>query len=170
MSLIKINAQGAQQDIAVYEYQVALDDAGAWLSGEFVEKSSQGEPLYIAPLAHLPQAQAQNTAAVPLLSADATIDEIEQLSSGEAQTLAFLVSDFRDGRTFSLVRHARHQGFGGEIVIIGDFALDQANYFVKSGVDAFIVPTDQVATLTNTLQDLASAYHGDVVSALPLFR
>ena len=42
-----------------------------------------------------------------------------------------------DGRIFSLIRHTRHQGFQGEIIVGGEFALDQANYFVKSGATAF---------------------------------
>ena len=53
-----------------------------------------------------------------------------------------------DGRIFSLIRHTRHQGFQGEIIVGGEFALDQANYFVKSGATAFLVDETNVETLT----------------------
>ncbi|MFB6349717.1 DUF934 domain-containing protein [Moraxella sp. ZJ142] len=102
------------------------------------------------------------------LTADSTPDDIETAIKADAPLL-FSVANFMDGRVFSLVRHARHKGFGGEIIIAGDFALDQANYFVKSGVDAFLVDAEQVPTLTKTLQDLATGYDGESVSRLPLF-
>ena len=71
---------------------------------------------------------------------------------------------------FSLIRHTRHQGFQGEIIVGGEFALDQANYFVKSGATAFLVDETNVETLTKkTLQDLATGYDGKAVSHLPLF-
>ena len=66
-------------------------------------------------------------------------------------------------------RHARHKGYTGEIIVAGEFALDQANYFVKSGADAFVVADDQVATLSKTLTDLATGHNGESVNRLPLF-
>lgn len=102
------------------------------------------------------------------LTADNTLEDITA-AIGEQSVLVFHVSNFADGRVFSLIRHARHQGFTGEIVVAGDFALDQANYFVKSGATAFLVTQDKVATLCKTLQDLATGYDGESVSRLPLF-
>lgn len=102
------------------------------------------------------------------LTADATPDDIEA-AIADQERLVFVVANFMDGRVFSLIRHARHQGFQGEIIVGGEFALDQANYFVKSGATAFLVDETNVETLTKTLQDLATGYDGKAVSHLPLF-
>ncbi|USZ15053.1 DUF934 domain-containing protein [Moraxella sp. FZLJ2107] len=106
---------------------------------------------------------------VAALSADTTPDEIESAVQAAPASLLFNLADFKDGRVFSLIRHARHKGFAGEIIVAGDFALDQANYFVKSGATAFLVEEAKLATLTKTLQDLATGYDGETISRLPLF-
>ncbi len=103
------------------------------------------------------------------LTADTTPDEIESAVADTPSSLLFNLADFKDGRVFSLIRHARHKGFAGEITVTGEFALDQANYFVKSGATAFVVADEQVATLTKTLSDLATGYNGESVNRLPLF-
>lgn len=103
------------------------------------------------------------------LTADATPDDIEA-AIADQERLVFVVANFMDGRVFSLIRHARHHGFQGEIIVGGEFALDQANYFVKSGATAFLVNEANVETLTKTLQDLATGYDGESVNRLPLFR
>lgn len=103
------------------------------------------------------------------LNADTTPDEIEAIVAALPKSLLFYLADFKDGRVFSLIRHARHKGYIGEIIVAGEFALDQANYFVKSGADAFVVADDQVATLSKTLTDLATGYNGESVNRLPLF-
>lgn len=103
------------------------------------------------------------------LTADTTPDEIESAVADAPNSLLFNLADFKDGRVFSLIRHARHKGYTGEIIVAGEFALDQANYFVKSGADAFVVADEQVATLNKTLTDLATGYNGESVNRLPLF-
>ncbi len=103
------------------------------------------------------------------LSADSSVDDIETIVKAAPASILFNLSVFTDGRVFSLIRHARYLGYTGEIIVTGGFALDQANYFIKSGASAFIVPTEQAATLKKTLTDLASAYDGSSVSRLPLF-
>lgn len=103
------------------------------------------------------------------LTADTTPDEIEAIVAAAPKSLLFYLADFKDGRVFSLIRHARHKGYTGEIIVAGEFALDQANYFVKSGADAFVVADDQVTTLNKTLTDLATGYNGESVNRLPLF-
>ncbi|WP_294035411.1 DUF934 domain-containing protein [uncultured Moraxella sp.] len=103
------------------------------------------------------------------LTADTTPDEIDSAVADTPSSLLFNLADFKDGRVFSLIRHARHKGYTGEIIIAGEFALDQANYFVKSGATAFVVADEKVATLTKTLSDLATGYNGESVNRLPLF-
>ena len=44
------------------------------------------------------------------LSADTTPDEIEAIVAAEPKSLLFYLADFKDGRVFSLIRHARHKG------------------------------------------------------------
>ena len=102
------------------------------------------------------------------LTADTTPNDIESAIAHQ-NCLIFLVANFMDGRIFSLIRHTRHLGFQGEIIVGGEFALDQANYFVKSGATAFLVDETNVETLIKTLQDLATGYDGKAVSHLPLF-
>lgn len=107
-----------------------------------------------------------------LLTADNTPDDIDVLKPYFAtlQAVYFYVADFKDGRVFSLVKHLRNQGFDADIYIAGEFGLDQANYFVKSGASGFIVNDDKIDTLKHTLKDLKSAHFGQSVSALPMFR
>ncbi|MDO4441190.1 MAG: DUF934 domain-containing protein [Moraxella sp.] len=106
-----------------------------------------------------------------LLTADNTIDEIKDVLD-EALINLFVVhvSDFKDGRVFSLVRQLRQLSEQAEIVIAGEFGLDQAAYFHKSGANAFAVAPERVDTLKNTLDDLKTAHAGTSASALPMFR
>lgn len=167
MNLLKLNTQGTSSDVELFYYQqVGLE--GESQAG-FEQKSVGGQALYLAELPVWTQARAEQASVLPVLTADSSLKDLDLALQIGSDALCFFVADFRDGRSFSLIKHLRHLGFGGEIWVMGDFALDQANYFVKSGVDAFLIPKDQELILQKTLKDLASAYDGNLVAALPLF-
>lgn len=106
-----------------------------------------------------------------LVTADNTIKEIESVLD-EALINLFVVhvADFKDGRVFSLVRQLRQLREHAEIIIAGEFGLDQASYFYKSGANAFAVRPELVTTLKTTLHDLKTAHAGTTADALPMFR
>lgn len=161
--MIQVNKNGESQTLNLFIYQAKSDNESKINLGEFVQLSQGEKPLYLADVV------LKIGDAYPILNADSTTNQIADTLKNKPEVLVFDVRDFRDGRVFSLVRHARHLGFDGEIYVQGSFALDQANYFVKSGVDAFLVEENCVPTLQKTLQDLASAYDGCLIGRLPLF-
>lgn len=108
-----------------------------------------------------------------VFGADSTPSDIDRWlkERGEnLQAVLFNVADFKDGRIFSLIKHLRHQGYQSDIYVGGDFALDQANYFIKSGITGFIVADDKLTTLKQTLSDLQTGHLGSSANALPMFR
>lgn len=106
-----------------------------------------------------------------LLTADNAIDEVKEvLEEALVNLFVVYVSDFKDGRVFSLVRQLRQLSEQAEIVIAGEFGLDQAAYFYKSGANAFAVASERISTLKNTLNDLKTAHAGISAGALPMFR
>lgn len=110
-----------------------------------------------------------------LLTADTTADELDLLIKNhllEIKSVYFYVADFKDGRVFSLIKYLRNQGYDKQnaIYVCGEFGLDQANYFVKSGANGFVVSDDKVATLKHTLTDLQTGHFGQSANSLPMFR
>ncbi|AKG19781.1 hypothetical protein AAX09_05495 [Moraxella bovoculi] len=106
-----------------------------------------------------------------LVTADNTIKEIESvLDEALINLFVVYVADFKDGRVFSLVRQLRQLREHAEIIIAGEFGLDQASYFYKSGANAFAVRPELVTTLKTTLHDLKTAHAGTASDALPMFR
>ncbi|UNU74209.1 DUF934 domain-containing protein [Moraxella nasovis] len=105
------------------------------------------------------------------LTADTTFEKLQDLIiNGDNTPLIFYIKQFTDGRVFSLIRHCRQKGYQGQIIIIGQFAADQAGYFVKSGASGFVVADGQADTLTLTLKDLQTAHVGLSANQLPMFR
>ena len=105
-----------------------------------------------------------------LLTADNTPDEIDELVKKSVEKSVFFVKDFKDGRTFSLIRYFRNKGFTGEIYLLGNYGLDQANYYLKSGATGFIVKDEQLETIVKTLNDLKSGHFGQSAKTLPMFQ
>ncbi|WFF39383.1 DUF934 domain-containing protein [Moraxella nasibovis] len=106
-----------------------------------------------------------------LLTADSTVSEVQAvLDQALVNLFVIYVADFKDGRVFSLVRQLRKISEQAEIIIAGEFGVDQAAYFYKSGANGFAVSSDKVVTLKSTLDDLKTAHAGTSAGALPMFR
>ncbi|OOR90694.1 hypothetical protein B0181_04550 [Moraxella caviae] len=106
-----------------------------------------------------------------LLTADSTIEDVENITDQALVNLFVIhVANFVDGRVFSLVRQIRALRAHAEILIAGEFGLDQAAYFYKSGANGFIVHEPKIDTLKHTLADLKTAHQGTSAAALPMFR
>lgn len=106
-----------------------------------------------------------------ILMADNSLDELDNfLLSKEIDRAVFFVKDFKDGRTFSLIRYLRNKGFDKEIYVLGNYGLDQANYYIKSGATGFFIKEEQLETLLKTLEDLKSGHFGNSVNQLPIFQ
>lgn len=106
-----------------------------------------------------------------VFTADNSLDDIENfvhhLTGCDA---VFFVEDFKDGRTFSLIRHLKKLNFKGEIYLVGHYGLDQAVYYDRSGATGFFVQPEQLETILKTLNDLKTAHQGTSVNSLPMFR
>lgn len=106
-----------------------------------------------------------------ILTADNSPNDIEKLVNDFGfYDIVFFVQDFKDGRTFSLIRHLRNLSFFGSIYLLGNYGLDQANYYLKSGATGFFVKDEQLDTLLKTLDDLKSGHFGQSAKALPMFQ
>ncbi|MDO5650508.1 MAG: DUF934 domain-containing protein [Moraxella sp.] len=108
----------------------------------------------------------QKTTVYLLLTAD---DIGRHLELSHLNGIVIYITDFKDGRVFSLVRHIR-QVSDVNIIIAGEFGIDQAAYFYKSGANGFIIDDNQIETIKNTLNDLKTAHFGQSASSLPMFR
>lgn len=171
MSLIKVSIDNQQEPAQVFLLDVPAQDA------ESTQEAERPEASWVSVV----QAAQDGLTVVPLaqfvgehglwLTADDGIEELGvALGQHTPSVIVVYVADFKDGRVFSLVRQSRHLGFDGEILVIGEFGLDQASYFKNSGVTGFLVHQERLDTLTKTLNDLASAHKGISAGALPLFR
>lgn len=58
----------------------------------------------------------------------------------------------------------------GNIYVAGSFGLDQANYFIKSGANGFMISNDKIQILKKTICDLQTGHLGDSAGELPIFR
>lgn len=106
-----------------------------------------------------------------LFTADNSLDELEVfVNTHQGYDVVFFVADFKDGRTFSLVRHLKNMGFNGRIFVLGNYGLDQAGYYHKSGATGFFVQDGQLDTITKTLNDLKTGHFGNSVNKLPMFQ
>ncbi|MDO4896465.1 MAG: DUF934 domain-containing protein [Moraxella sp.] len=108
-----------------------------------------------------------------LITADTTIDELNQYFpkyNDHINLLVIYVEDFKDGRTFSLIRCLRNLNYQKDIIIAGNYGLDQAGYYHKSGATGFLVQDKQLDTLLTTLNDLKSGHLGKSVNGLPMFQ
>lgn len=78
---------------------------------------------------------------------------------------------FADGRSFSQAKYLRLQGYTGEIRVAGAYGRDQIAYLLRSGVDSFSISDDELSDdITTAFLALPSAYSGNDVNALPLFK
>lgn len=85
--------------------------------------------------------------------------------------IVFHMPLFVDGRSFSLAKHLRLQGYQGEIRMAGDFGRDQIAYLLRSGVDSFIITNEQLSDdIQSAFVALPTAYSGSDASQLPMFR
>ncbi|MDO4450774.1 MAG: DUF934 domain-containing protein [Moraxella sp.] len=106
-----------------------------------------------------------------ILTADNSSNDIEKLVNDFGfYDIIFFVQDFKDGRTFSLIRYLRNLSFFGSIYLLGNYGLDQAGYYFKSGATGFFVKDEQLDTLLKTLDDLKSGHFGQSAKALPMFQ
>lgn len=107
------------------------------------------------------------------ITADTSIDELNQYfpkHNDQIRLLVVCVADFKDGRTFSLIRHLRNLNYQNAIIVAGNYGLDQAGYYHKSGATGFLVSSKQLDTLLTTLNDLKSGHLGKSVNSLPMFQ
>lgn len=85
--------------------------------------------------------------------------------------IVFYMPLFADGRSFSQAKYLRLQGYTGEIRVAGAFGQDQVAYLLRSGVDSFSMREDEVSEdIAFSFSALPSAYSGDDVNALPMFK
>ncbi len=106
-----------------------------------------------------------------LLTADDSKDNIYANSNlKQAKNIFFYVRDFKDGRVFSLIRQIRKINQSADILVGGEFGLDQASYYHSLGASGFVVDDDKVDILLHTLTDLKSAQQGISAHSLPMFR
>ncbi|WP_323842695.1 DUF934 domain-containing protein [Moraxella sp. Pampa] len=105
-----------------------------------------------------------------LLTANDTIETVKAvLNQTSIKLFVVYVLDFKDGRVFSLVRQLRQLDTQARIIVAGEFGLDQASYFYKSGADGFVVSPERITLLKSTLNDLKTAHAGTSANALPMF-
>ncbi len=85
--------------------------------------------------------------------------------------VVFYMPLFVDGRSFSQAKYLRLQGYRGEIRLAGAFGQDQIAYLLRAGVDSFSMHNDHISdSLAQAFSALPSAYSGDNVNALPMFK
>lgn len=106
-----------------------------------------------------------------LLTADDSFENIKKKGDiTHVNNFLIYVKDFKDGRTFSLIRQIRKENQSAQIFVGGLFGLDQANYYTKSGATGFFVQDEQLQTILKTLKDLKSGHSGQSVGVLPMFQ
>lgn len=106
-----------------------------------------------------------------LLTADDSVACVQAvLDVANLKNVVMYVQDFKDGRVFSLIRQIRQINLQANIIIAGEYGLDQSSYFVKAGASGFLVSDDKIQTLKHTLGDLKTAQSPKSLQALPMFR
>lgn len=104
-----------------------------------------------------------------LLTADDEFDDIKPLLN-HIHHIVVYVTDFKDGRIFSLIRQIHQSDFESEIWVCGQYGSDQVAYLSKIGVSAFVADSDKLSIIQKTIHDLQTASDGVSVGALPMFR
>lgn len=104
-----------------------------------------------------------------LLTADDEFDDIKALLA-HIHRIVIYVTDFKDGRIFSLIRQINQSKVESEIWVCGQYGVDQVAYLSKIGVSAFVADSDKLSVIQQTIDDLQTASDGVSVSALPMFR
>lgn len=125
--------------------------------------------LYLATLSDFARYSCSNV----LITPDSTLEELTDFFKNNIDHVinaVIFVFDFKDGRTFSLIRHIRHLGYTDNIIVAGNYGLDQAAYYYKSGASGFLVQEHQLDTIKKTLDDLKSGHLGISAHSLPMFQ
>jgi uncharacterized protein (DUF934 family) len=60
-------------------------------------------------------------------------------------------SPFTNGTAFSLIKLLRLRGFVGNIIVEGEYALDQLPYLQQIGADQFVIRRNELATAEDIL-------------------
>ncbi|MCL1623467.1 DUF934 domain-containing protein [Moraxella sp. Tifton1] len=169
MYLVEFKNQKIKQEIVNLSLLTnKLDELAESLMTQFLANEHAEDTLDLALLDEFDKL-ASRTKNI-LLTADNTTDEIDELLKKPIDKAVFFVKDFKDGRTFSLIRYLINKGFDKEIYLLGNYGLDQANYYLKSGATGFFVKDEQLDTLLKTLSDLKSGHFGQSAKALPMFQ
>lgn len=97
---------------------------------------------------------------VSLVTADRVlaIDTIELSDITTQQTIAIDVPNFMDGRAFSMVKRLRAQGHQGDIIICGDYLLDQLDYYIRVGATGFTTDHHNAQSIIDNLQWASRVY------------
>lgn len=91
------------------------------------------------------------------------VDENTDLNAVVASapsTVLIEVPAFTDGKVFSLSKQLRYLGFTGDIIVSGNFIVDQVGYLSQCGVSTFIVNDEKQREETERLlADRIDSYH-----------
>ena len=86
------------------------------------------------------------------------LDTIELSSIASQETIAIDVPSFMDGRGFSIVKRLRTQGHQGDIIICGDYLLDQLDYYLRVGATGFTTDHYDAQSIVDNLQWASKVY------------
>lgn len=65
--------------------------------------------------------------------------DLNELVTSAPSAVLIEVPAFTDGKVFSISKQLRYLGFAGEIIVSGNFIVDQVGYLSQCGVSTFIV-------------------------------
>ena len=136
-----------------------LNCRGETLAESF-ERSPEGDPGVGVPA--LADWDGRATAAWIRGDADAQgLPDVQRL-----QWLLVQMSDFVDGRAFSLARQLRRRGFGGSLVAVGVLLPDQVPELAACGYDAFELPAERLAAGRAALECIRVDYRSGLLPPL----
>ncbi|WP_298637003.1 DUF934 domain-containing protein [uncultured Umboniibacter sp.] len=96
-------------------------------------------------------------------SASAAIDENTDLIALVANAPSSVIIEvpvFTDGKVFSISKQLRYLGFTGEIIVSGNFIVDQVGYLSQCGISTFLVNNkDQQEEVERLLAARIDSYH-----------
>ena len=86
--------------------------------------------------------------------------DLDEVVTNAPSAVLIEVPAFTDGKVFSLSKQLRYLGFTGDIIVSGNFIVDQVGYLSQCGVSTFIVNDDEQHELVKRLlSDRIDSYH-----------
>ena len=85
---------------------------------------------------------------------------LNELVASAPSAVLIEVPAFTDGKVFSLSKQLRYLGFTGDIIVSGNFIVDQVGYLSQCGVSTFVVNDDKQREETKRLlAERIDSYH-----------